>query len=60
MAQQPEASSTLFMSQFTDDAVRDAIARVSLSYHSIHVASSVPYVKCINSRRCEYFGDFTL
>lgn len=33
----PEASSALFMSQFTDEAVRDAIARVSSSY-SVHVA----------------------
>lgn len=29
MAQMPEASSALFMSQFTHEAVRDAIARVS-------------------------------
>lgn len=37
MSVMPEASSALFMSQFTDEAVRDAIARVS-SLYSVHVA----------------------
>lgn len=36
MSVMPEASSALFMSQFTDEAVRDAIARVSC--YSVHVA----------------------
>jgi len=31
MSLMPEASSSLFMSQFTDAVVRDAIARVSLT-----------------------------
>lgn len=37
MSVMPEASSALFMSQFTDEAVRDAIARVS-SLYAVHVA----------------------
>lgn len=32
MAVMPEASSALFMSQFSDEVVRDAIARVSLLF----------------------------
>jgi hypothetical protein len=54
MAQQPEASSTLFMSQFTDDAVRDAIARVSLEF----VLSFKP--RCKYSALCKMNGDFIL
>lgn len=38
MAVMPEASSALFMSQFSDEAVRDAIARVS---HSISLSLSL-------------------
>ena len=41
MAIMPEAASALYLEQFSDEAVRDAIARVSkrvLLLHSIHVA----------------------
>lgn len=34
MSVMPEASSALFMSQFSDEAVRDAIARVSILFSS--------------------------
>lgn len=37
MSVMPEASSALFMSQFSDEAVRDAIARVSYTLYFIHV-----------------------
>lgn len=37
MSLMPEASSSLFMSQFTDAVVRDAIARVSLTVITVKV-----------------------
>lgn len=55
----PEASSVLFMSQFTDEVVRDAIARVS-SLYSVHVAPTtspamlVPMARGVKARYSQW------